>query len=259
MKTTNNNAALSQSRHHRGMASGLSVSRFRAITLVELLVVIAIIGTLIGLLIPAIRAARASSKNVACKNNLRQIGIALEGHADNQEFYPADGDNGYGICVFLLPYVEQQALYGRLKPTEMERSANMAKAHLGGASLATFLCPTMESQKQTILRLGRSSYLGTRDMFPWKLPQGEIRDSKSHTIAIGETLAEQAWVLPGTAESVPPGNDGAFGSRHAGGANFVFCDASVHFVSEDIDPKTFVELCTINGGESVIGMVGLTD
>jgi prepilin-type N-terminal cleavage/methylation domain-containing protein/prepilin-type processing-associated H-X9-DG protein len=258
MKTANNHAALCQARLRRGLASGLPEPQ-RAMTLVELLVVIAIIGTLIGLLIPGIRAARASGKDVACKNNLRQIGIALEDHVGSQGRYPADGDNGYGVCVFLLPYVEQQALFGRLKPTEMERSANMAKANLGGASLATFLCPTMESRKQTLLGLGRSSYLGTREMFPWKLPQAEIRDSKSDTIAIGETLAEQAWVLPGTAESIPPGNGGTLGSRHSGGANFVFCDASVHFVSDDIDPKTFVELCTIDGGESMVGKVSLTD
>jgi len=71
---------------------------------------------------------------------------------------------------------------------------------------------------------------------------------------MGETLIEHAWVLPRTAEAVPPGGeDGFFGSRHAGGANFVLCDGSVHFISENIDPELFVALCTIDGGESVAG------
>ena len=236
---------------HLGSACGQPILR-RAMTLVELLVVIAIIGTLMGLLIPAVRAARASSKGVTCKNNLRQIGIGLEEHLGHLGRYPVDGKNGYGACAFLLPYVEQQALYAQLKPTESERPAIASNASLGGTAIATFLCPTMESRRQTVLKLGRASYLGNRDLFPWNLPQTVIRDSKSETIAMGETLAEQAWILPGTAEAIPPGDDSTFGSRHPGGANFVFCDASVRFISENIDPVTFLALCTTNGGEPTV-------
>jgi prepilin-type N-terminal cleavage/methylation domain-containing protein/prepilin-type processing-associated H-X9-DG protein len=64
------------------------MSAKRAFTLVELLVVIAIIGVLVGLLLPAVQSARASARSASCKNNMRQIGLALHQYCDthNGEF-----------------------------------------------------------------------------------------------------------------------------------------------------------------------------
>lgn len=53
------------------------MKRRRAFTLVELLVVIAIIGVLVGLLLPALQSARSAARSATCKNNMRQIGLAL--------------------------------------------------------------------------------------------------------------------------------------------------------------------------------------
>jgi len=57
--------------------------------------------------------------------------------------------------------------------------------------------------------------------------------------------------LPRTAESIRPNDSGTFSSDHDLGANFVFCDGSVHFIDEAIDPAVFLALCTIDGGEVI--------
>ncbi|HJT34276.1 MAG TPA: DUF1559 domain-containing protein, partial [Pirellulales bacterium] len=89
-------------------------------TLVELLVVIAIIGILIAMLLPAIQAAREAARRTQCTNNLKQIGIAINGYHDVYERMPInflywDTNDPYrrrgSPWVRLLPFMEQQQLY----------------------------------------------------------------------------------------------------------------------------------------------------
>lgn len=89
-------------------------------TLIELLVVIAIIGTLVGLLLPAVQKIRETASSITCSDHLRQLGIASHNCHDTQgHFPPGLGWNpgpqptgAYGTALFhLLPYVEQDNLY----------------------------------------------------------------------------------------------------------------------------------------------------
>ena len=64
------------------------VPRLRAFTLVELLVVIAIIGILVALLLPAIQAAREAARRTQCKNNLKNIGLAIHNFHDTYKLFP---------------------------------------------------------------------------------------------------------------------------------------------------------------------------
>ena len=91
-----------------------------AFTLVELLVVIAIIGGLVGLLLPAVQAAREAARRSSCQNNLRQLGLALHNFENAKKvFPPSAASTGTGNAPWsgqslLLPYVEGDTIFKRI-------------------------------------------------------------------------------------------------------------------------------------------------
>lgn len=111
----------------RPLARIFSSSRRPGFTLVELLVVIAIIGVLVALLLPAVQSAREAARRMQCKNNLKQVALAMHNIHDANNVLPplvapSSGtalsvvgpyQNAVGYTVFdwLLPYIEQGNLY----------------------------------------------------------------------------------------------------------------------------------------------------
>lgn len=88
----------------------------RGFTLIELLVVIAIIAILIALLLPAVQQAREAARRTQCKNNMKQLGLAMHNYHDVYQTFPYGlwDDDSYGWGTFLLPYLDQANVYSQI-------------------------------------------------------------------------------------------------------------------------------------------------
>ena len=101
-----------------------TTARKRGFTLIELLVVIAIIAVLIALLLPAVQQAREAARRTQCKNNLKQLGVALHNYHDVSNRFPPGSISRTGgvfggpewpyFIHFLMPYIDQSNTYSQL-------------------------------------------------------------------------------------------------------------------------------------------------
>src|SRR3954468_16866342 len=126
--------------------------RKKGFTLIELLVVIAIIAVLIALLLPAVQQAREAARRTQCKNNLKQLGLALHNYHDTFGVFPMGyhWPLGTGWSYHLLPHLDQAPLYNSFTvgtPTAPAASiwrSGAPQAALG-VPLAVFRCPSSNS------------------------------------------------------------------------------------------------------------------
>ncbi|VAX38274.1 hypothetical protein-transmembrane region and signal peptide prediction [hydrothermal vent metagenome] len=146
------------------------LTKRKGFTLIELLVVIAIIAILIALLLPAVQQAREAARRSACKNNLKQIGLALHNYHDVHRSFPPGDFNvskiGWGTMI--LPYLDQAPLYKFISneggfDVNWTGVANIIAPNQGANTvLPVFICPSdpMDGNNTQKSKYGKSNYVG---------------------------------------------------------------------------------------------------
>lgn len=299
----------------------------RGFTLIELLVVVGIVAILVALLLPAVQQAREAARRTQCKNNLKQIGVALHNYHDAHGVFPPgwiavedglhaphDGGNGAGWGLMLLPFVEQTNLFNTFD--SHYSIADPRHETLRTTSLSVYKCPSDPQPKLFHIEpadhghghdssgrqhehadgevdLPTANYVGVfgseeldkcedhADSHTQCFGNGmlyhnskvkfrDLTDGTSNTMAVGERRTDRnrdwysTWVgmvpegdhafqrITGSADHTPNHPDAHFddfSSAHTGGAQFVFADGHVRFISDNIDTGVYQGYATIDGGE----------
>ncbi len=177
-------------------------------TLVELLVVIAIIGILMGLLLPAVQAAREGARRAQCSNNLSQLAIALHQYEQSHRVFPAGVIDSKGpisnlpigyhhswICA-ILPYIDQNNAYKILDRKQSIYA--LANLEIRNHSISNLICPTSPSWSSAPITSYAAIYhdrevpinVDNNGMFFLNsfLRAKDVEDGLSHTAMISEKL-----------------------------------------------------------------------
>jgi prepilin-type N-terminal cleavage/methylation domain-containing protein len=252
-----------------------------AFTLNELLVVIGIIGVLVALLLPAVQRAREAARQVSCRNNLHQIGVALHLYHDTHQTLPTGCIEWRGWrdppthrqiawSALILRQLEQSTVHQRIDFGQpFDSPANAAAA---ATRINVFMCP---SNPQNPLQVrGPIDYGGLfgESINDRKQDDGvflyerstsfrDILDGLESTIAVGEDVGapDPEWIN-GRNVFVQSGGvndprvwkgDNELRSMHPSGVLVLFVGGSVHWVNEQVDKRVLGRLITIQKGEVV--------
>lgn len=278
-----NRVHIDRAKGRAGQSCGLGLvgRASKAFTLIEMLVTISIIGILVGLLLPAVQAARESARRAHCDNNLRQIGIALQNYHTTRRTLPPGclqclpsakkPLKQFAWSAMILPYLEQ---------TELYESINFHVAHdapenvpAGATRLSIFICPTASPPEAG--GLGKTDYGGVYGqrittasntnngvfVYDKSIRFDQIRDGLSQTICVAEdTLGpESEWIngrntfeqMGGVNDPKASLIDNEIRSQHIGGAQALFTDGHVSLLSSSIEKKVLAALITRHGRDIV--------
>lgn len=227
-----------------------------AFTLIELLVVIAIIGMIVALLLPAVQQAREAARRTTCRNNLKQIGLAIANYEGTHQMLPPSSTSQIDFGVWspnptdfplhswasgILPYLDQGPLYNQInfQVSALHAANYPAASHL----IPVYRCPSFASTGFTRdpLYINLSAQFATRNYVAmgatnvgklWQEPNGsifpkariklsDIKDGLTNTVLIAETREPNAsvWIDGGTAAMASRRYDESNAPSYAGYEN----------------------------------------
>lgn len=250
---------LRTSSSHHGCSRVSMVMRSRlGFTWLELLIAAVVIGGLLVLLLPPMTRGREAARRSQCKNNLKQIGLALHNyHEKYQEFPPAytvdeHGQPLHSWRTLILPFIDQEKLYQSIdlsKPWNDPVNAEAFKT-----VVPVYQCPSVKPVP------GMTNYLAVtgdntclRPVRSLKLE--EVTDDTGSTLAVVDVNAKLAvpWMAPQDADLVlllrlPAEKDNL---QHSGGYHTLLLDGSVRFLSINTQESIIRALVTASGNDKV--------
>lgn len=208
----------------------------------------------IGLLLPAVQAAREAARRMQCQNNLKQIALAMHNYADVYKALPpaytvdANGKPLHSWRVLLLPFLEQQSLYQQIDLSKpWNDPANKALSEL---VLPVYACPS--DPRPTSPKTNYLAVVDPSGIFsgPTQTKFFDITDGTSNTILIVESTKEVNWMEP-TDLSMNEFLSSPKSSHHSGVFQAAFGDGAVMALENDMPQETKRALVTKNQGEQV--------
>lgn len=234
-------------------------NRRTAMTKIEILVVVAIIVILIALLIPPVKhGGGGGARRAECKNNLKQIGLALHHyHETYNVFPPAYTVDGHGKPLhswrtLILPYINEQVLYQKIdlsKPWNDSANAEAFNSIPNG-----YHCPSTTHPK------GMTTYLAITEensCFPpgQSRSLSEVTDGTSNTLMVVDVAQSHAvhWMSPQDADETLILGIGAEVKdlQHKGGIHGLLADGSIRYLSATLPVATWRALISVAANDPV--------
>jgi len=213
-------------------------TRRRGITLFQVLMVIVILGMVVALLLPAQRRVRPATYRAICKNNLKQIGLALHNYHDTFHAFPpaytvdADGKPLHSWRALILPFLDQQNLYETIDLSKPWDDQANSEAH------ETVMQPYRCSSLNADVPQGHTTYLAVvtpgsclRPVEPRSM--SDITDDPGDTLVVIEVDSKHSvhWMSPVDADdALVLGMNPKSKLAHTGGVNALYVDGRVMFL-----------------------------
>lgn len=230
---------------------------------------VALAAMMFALFLPMQRSSPEPSFRSQCRNNLRQIALALRSYEETYGSLPPayiaaeDGTPMHSWRVLILPFLDQKDLYDRYRFDEPWNGPNNSK--LAQHIPSVYRCPSFEYGRWGVPNDSAESKTLTPyvvlagDKTPFPGPQAtkteDIRDGLSHTLLVVEldSTSGVPWMAPQDTDT-----DGFCRilnlenprtKQHPGGLHVAFADAVVRFLKNSLDPNFVQKIATANGGE----------
>ena len=222
---------------------------------------VSVIAVLIALLLPAVQQARNAARLSQCRNNMKQIGLALHTYAEIYGTFPpaftvdANGKPLHSWRVLILPYLDADQIYERIDLSQPWDSPVNAVFHQ--QMPPAFRCPSNPEEGQSMTHylaiVGSNCVLRPGNMPSCKYQ--EVTDGLSNTILVSESMMGVNWMAPQDIplENVNSGiNPQGISTLHVPNSyvQVLIGDGSVHRLANK-SPQQLYGLCTADGGETV--------